>query len=80
YMRMIKIDAFDCGPEDVPATPLLNALRGTTVLSFEKRELKIRLQGMEQHAQLRDFAEFAEHDVMAARAADEFSKAKNDAP
>ncbi|GKE39847.1 hypothetical protein Tco_1463252, partial [Tanacetum coccineum] len=76
---------------------------GTTGLSFEKRVLKIRLQAMEQHAQLRDYpddkfieglkgdvkidvfdflpvAEFAEHAVMAARAAGEFSKAENDAP
>nr|GEX74429.1 hypothetical protein [Tanacetum cinerariifolium] len=137
-----EIDASDCGPEDVPATPLLNALRlrlphklllmkiealrlidglnangrrtahsshinisRITGLSFEKRESSrsaykvwnnmlnymicvqivdtciCRLKG-DVKIDVFDFlsvAEFAEHAVMAARAAGEFSKAENDA-
>nr|GEY10042.1 hypothetical protein [Tanacetum cinerariifolium] len=87
-MRMIEIDASDCGPEDVPTTPLLNALRLPHKLLLMKVEALRLIDGLNANGRRTahssyiniTIAEFAEHAVMAARAAGEFSKAENYAP
>nr|GEY05925.1 hypothetical protein [Tanacetum cinerariifolium] len=45
-MRMIEIDASDCGPEDVLATPLINALRLPHKLLLMKVEALRLIDGL----------------------------------